>query len=105
MQDTASFQLLSEDCEDSQKETLESLQISKERAVEMEQELSKSIMQSEMNQRPDTLSFGCLMDPRLRNHNFTNSEHLVGTVEKTLSILGFEDRKPEIIPPTRRKVC
>lgn len=48
-----------------------------------------------------------LMDPRLsrdlHHHIFTssNSDHLVGTVEKTLSIFGFEDRKPE---PVKRKV-
>lgn len=101
------FQLVYDDCNDGQKETLESELILKERAAEMKQEFGKTYAQSatsEINQRPDTLSFGCLMDPRLRNHNFTNSEHLVGTVEKTLSILGFEERKPEVVPPIRRKL-
>lgn len=54
---------------------------------------------------------GCrLMDPRLAAREnahhplFTNSEHLVGTVEKTLSMLGFEERRPEQITPAKRKV-
>ncbi|XP_044755691.1 uncharacterized protein LOC123314454 isoform X2 [Coccinella septempunctata] len=102
-QEPRSFHLLYEDCVDSQKETLESDHVLKERAAEMKQEFGKTLTTPEINQRPDTLSFGCLMDPRLRNHHFANSEHLVGTVEKTLSILGFEERKPEV-PPIRRKL-
>lgn len=47
----------------------------------------------------------CLMDPRLmRDHTFNNCDHLVGTVEKTLCLLGFEERRPETITPTKRKV-
>ncbi|XP_022918651.1 myb-like protein X isoform X2 [Onthophagus taurus] len=48
-----------------------------------------------------------LLDPRLcrdRQNPLFNSEHLVGTVEKTLSFLGFQDnKKPEAIP-TKRKL-
>ncbi|KAK9877038.1 hypothetical protein WA026_016065 [Henosepilachna vigintioctopunctata] len=97
------------ECDDNHIEILESDAVLKERAAEMKQEFSQCIVPasvSEVAQRPDTLTFGCLMDPRLRNHHpiFTNSEHLVGTVEKTLSILGFEDRKPEAITPAKRKL-
>ncbi|KAL3268938.1 hypothetical protein HHI36_008025 [Cryptolaemus montrouzieri] len=96
------------ECDDSPIETLESDAVLKERAEEMKQEFSKCVLPSnvsEMAQRPDTLSFGCLMDPRLRNHPlFTNSEQLVGTVEKTLSMLGFEEKKPESITPAKRKL-
>nr|XP_008192438.1 PREDICTED: uncharacterized protein LOC103312751 [Tribolium castaneum] len=57
--------------------------------------------------RPEMPPVSCLMDPRLsrdHHHIFSNSDHLVGTVEKTLSILGFEERKPEPITPAKRKL-
>lgn len=49
---------------------------------------------------------GCLMDPRLSRERalFSNSEHLVGTVEKTLSFLGFNEKKEESHLPAKRKV-
>ena len=50
---------------------------------------------------------GCVLDPRLgrdRQPLIANSDHLVGTVERTLSFLGYDDKKPEIITPAKRKV-
>lgn len=50
-------------------------------------------------------TFSTCADPRLRNRPlFSNSEHLVGTVEKTLSFLGYGDKKPESVTPTKRKL-
>ncbi|KAJ8938709.1 hypothetical protein NQ318_007997 [Aromia moschata] len=48
---------------------------------------------------------GCLLDPRLsrESHMFSNND-LVGTVEKTLSILGLENSKPEISTIPKKKV-
>lgn len=96
---------------DSPGETLESDAILKERAAEMKQEFGKCLIPpptaaiNEIPQRPNLLSFGCLMDPRLaRNRHMLNSDQLVGTVEKTLSILGFNDRKPDPITPIKRKL-
>lgn len=50
----------------------------------------------------DVSTFG--LGASLSRPLFNNSEHLVGTVEKTLSILGFEDQKTDCLPPTKRKV-
>lgn len=48
---------------------------------------------------------GCLLDPRLtRDRSLLTSDQLVGTVEKTLSFLGYADKKHEAITPTKRKV-
>lgn len=66
-----------------------------------------SLKETFINRRSELSQSTCLMDPRLqKEHNsiFSNSEHLLGTVERTLSILGFEDRKPEPITPAKRKV-
>lgn len=48
---------------------------------------------------------GNLMDPRLarEGHIYSNTD-LVGTVEKTLSILGLENVKPEPEPVPKKKV-
>lgn len=60
-----------------------------------------SVLFAEIIGIPTTLS-----DPRLGRDRplFATSEQLVGTVEKTLSFLGFEDKKPEAITPTKRKL-
>lgn len=73
----------------------------------MQQEFGACVRMSEPRKPPnDVTTMGCLMDPRLsRNRSgglFSNSEHLVGTVEKTLSFLGFEDRKVEQTPAKRK---
>lgn len=106
---------------DSPTQVLESDAVLKERAAEMQQEFGACIRLSESRETSSSLSTtatttrsqemlgigNCLVDPRLsRNRGglFSNSEHLVGTVEKTLSFLGFEDRKMENHLPAKRKV-
>ncbi|RZC35224.1 SET domain containing protein, partial [Asbolus verrucosus] len=97
--------------EDSPSQTLESDAVLEERVAEMKEEFSNCIVPSAQEvspptSRPEMSSVTCLMDPRLsrdHHHIFSNSDHLVGTVEKTLSILGFEERKPEPITPAKRK--
>lgn len=76
------------------------------RAVEMQQEFAASLRLPEPPKVDHLIGTRFLMDPRLRRDAtlLTNSEHLVGTVEKTLSFLGYEDRKPESITPAKRKV-
>lgn len=73
----------------------------------MQQEFAASLRLPEPPKMEEQLMTArYLLDPRLRRSAglFTNSEHLVGTVEKTLSFLGYEDRKPESITPAKRKV-
>lgn len=108
--------------EDSPPQALESDAVLEERVAEMKEEFGKCVAPSAtvpeaasivpapvMKTRSvDLPSVSCcVMDPRLsRDHHhqlFSNSD-LVGTVEKTLSIFGFEDRKPEPITPAKRKV-
>lgn len=70
-------------------------------------QIESSLKETHINRRSELSQNTCLMDPRLqKEHNsiFSNSEHLLGTVERTLSILGFEERKPEAITPAKRKV-
>ncbi|KAJ8931904.1 hypothetical protein NQ314_015173, partial [Rhamnusium bicolor] len=72
----------------------------------MKQEFSKCIVPStQEGPRNEMGPLGCLMDPRLTRdgHMFSNND-LVGTVEKTLSILGFENSKPEITTLPKRKL-
>lgn len=72
----------------------------------MQQEFAASLRLSEPPKVDHLIGTRFMMDPRLRRDAglFSNSEHLVGTVEKTLSILGYEDKKPENITPAKRKV-
>lgn len=57
------------------------------------------------SQRNEMGPLGSLMDPRLvrKDHMFSNTD-LVGTVEKTLSILGLENAKTESEPIPKKKV-
>ncbi|XP_018575451.1 uncharacterized protein LOC108914194 isoform X2 [Anoplophora glabripennis] len=89
---------------DSPTQTLESDAILKERAAKMKQEFSKCIVPSTPEGPHNEMGpLGCLMDPRLsrESHMFSNND-LVGTVEKTLSILGFEENKPDTTLPKRK---
>lgn len=72
----------------------------------MQQEFAASLRIPEPPKVDHLIGTRFLLDPRLRRDAglFTNSEHLVGTVEKTLSFLGYEDKKPENITPAKRKV-
>lgn len=100
--------------EDSPSQAIESDAVLEERVAEMKEEFSNcmtaplpEVVTPPPTSRPEMPPVSCLMDPRLsrdHHHIFSNSDHLVGTVEKTLSILGFEDRKPEPITPAKRKV-
>lgn len=52
----------------------------------------------------DIANVGCLLDPRLSRDRLT-TDQLVGTVEKTLSILGYGgEKRPALITPAKRKV-
>ena len=98
--------------EDSPTQAIESDAVLEERVAEMKEEFSNCVIPPLQeapppSSRPEMPPVGCLMDPRLsrdHHHMFSNSDHLVGTVEKTLSIFGFEERKPEPITPAKRKV-
>lgn len=99
---------------------LESDSVLEERVAEMRDQFSKCAVPVSLEEpmspplsvisAPQMPSVSCLMDPRLardhHHHHFLggNSGDLIGTVEKTLSIFGFEDRKPEPITPAKRKV-
>ncbi|XP_064211285.1 uncharacterized protein upSET isoform X2 [Tribolium castaneum] len=98
--------------EDSPSQAIESDAVLEERVAEMKEEFSNCVVPPLQEvpaptTRPEMPPVSCLMDPRLsrdHHHIFSNSDHLVGTVEKTLSILGFEERKPEPITPAKRKL-
>ncbi|XP_076266838.1 SET domain-containing protein upSET isoform X1 [Rhynchophorus ferrugineus] len=91
---------------DSPGHTMESDTELKERAAQMKQEFEKVTVPTPaletVQPRPAART---LLDPRLSRENsiFSSSELLVGTVEKTLSILGFES-KPGSTTPAKRKV-
>ncbi|CAH1099752.1 unnamed protein product [Psylliodes chrysocephalus] len=93
---------------DSPNQTLESDAVLKERAAKMKQEFSKPLFSStvEQHSRADLGSSLSCLDPRLsRENRFLANTDLVGTVEKTLSILGLENtetRKPEPTTPKRK---
>nr|CAH7745442.1 unnamed protein product [Callosobruchus chinensis] len=92
---------------DSPTQTLESDAVLKERAAKMKQEFSmiQSMSESLPSIRQPSSGLGCLMDPRLsRDGNMFSGTDLVGTVEKTLSILGFENEKEEKSDTPKRKV-
>nr|CAI5865072.1 unnamed protein product [Callosobruchus analis] len=92
---------------DSPTQTLESDAVLKERAAKMKQEFSmiQSMSESLPSIRQPPAGLGCLMDPRLtREGNMFSSTDLVGTVEKTLSILGFENEKQDKADTPKRKV-
>ncbi|ERL90111.1 hypothetical protein D910_07465 [Dendroctonus ponderosae] len=76
----------------------------KERASQMKQEFGKSVILSSVE--PISNNVVSFLDPRLtREHSmFCNSDHLVGTVEKTLSIFGFQSTRTEMSNPAKRKV-
>lgn len=89
---------------DSPTQTLESEAILKERAAKMKQEFS---MLSSLDMSSSRTEMSTLMDPRLSRESriFPSNTDLIGTVEKTLSILGLENTKPENEPPMpKRKV-
>ncbi|XP_025831062.1 inactive histone-lysine N-methyltransferase 2E isoform X2 [Agrilus planipennis] len=101
--------------EDSPPTVLESDAVLKKRAAEMQEEFGNCVRLPESQDgstsplKVSTVTTSnnarlCSMDPRLSRHIFNNSDHLVGTVEKTLSIFGFQDKKPEPILPTKRKL-
>lgn len=87
---------------DSPSHTLESDTELKERAAKMQLEYGKTVSLS--SNEPTPVEFASFMDPRLardRGSFFANSEHLIGTVEKTLSIFGF---KKSDCTPAKKKV-
>lgn len=91
---------------DSPTQTLESEAILKERAAKMKQEFSMLSLDLSSS-RTEMGSLGNLMDPRLSRDSriFSSNTDLIGTVEKTLSILGLENAKPEgESPMPKRKV-
>lgn len=87
---------------DSPTQTLEPDVILKERAAKMKQEFSM-LTSLDLSSRSE---MGSLMDPRLSRESriFPSNTDLIGTVEKTLSILGLENAKPEVeqAPPKRK---
>lgn len=89
---------------DSPTQTLESEAILKERAAKMKQEFS---MLSSLDMSSSRTEMSSLMDPRLSRESriFPSNTDLIGTVEKTLSILGLENTKSDTEPPMpKRKV-
>ncbi|KAK5645040.1 hypothetical protein RI129_006340 [Pyrocoelia pectoralis] len=81
----------------------------KERVAEMQQEIGScfrlpdpitDVPQKEV--APSTAPLRCVMDPRLSRPLFNSSDHLVATVEKNLSILGFEDKVTNAAPIKRK---
>lgn len=92
---------------DSPTQTLESEAILKERAAKMKQEFSMLSSLDLSSSRTEMSPLSTLMDPRLSRESriFPTNTDLIGTVEKTLSILGLENTKPETEPPLpKRKV-
>lgn len=95
---------------DSPTQTLESEAILKERAAKMKQEFSMLSSLDLSSSRTDLNSLNSMMDPRLSRDTriFSSNTDLIGTVEKTLSILGLENAttsKPEVeATPPKRKV-
>lgn len=73
---------------------------------DLKQEYGKGLLPE--SQELTRKEFGSLLDPRLSRDRptslFSSSDHLVGTVEKTLSFLGFDDKKTEQVTPAKRKV-
>lgn len=91
---------------DSPTQSLESDAILKERAAKMKQEFSM-LTSLDLSPRSEISSLNSLMDPRLSRESriFPSNTDLIGTVEKTLSILGLENAKTEVEPPPpKRKV-
>lgn len=90
---------------DSPSQTMESDAELNERVAKMKQEFGKTgVLLCE--QETSLVNMKVLLDPRLARDNalFSSSEHLVGTVEKTLSILGFENARTEMNTPAKRKL-
>lgn len=85
---------------DSPTQTLECEAILKERAAKMKQEFSMLSSLDLSSPRTEMSSLGSLMDPRLSRESrlFSSNTDLIGTVEKTLSILGLENAKPDPKP-------
>ncbi|KAG5888094.1 hypothetical protein JTB14_021895 [Gonioctena quinquepunctata] len=89
---------------DSPIQTLESDIILKERAAKMKQEFAKSMMPATLDlSRPELGPLSCL-DPRLSRDGQMFNTDLVGTVEKTLSILGLENSNPQTPVLPKRKL-
>ncbi|CAG9857408.1 unnamed protein product [Phyllotreta striolata] len=88
---------------DSPNQSLESDAVLRERAAKMKQEFSGKPLFTSTARQDLGSSIACL-DPRLaRDNRFLGTSDLVGTVEKTLSILGLDNNaKPE--PTPKRKV-
>lgn len=94
---------------DSPTQTLESEAILKERAAKMKQEFSMLSSLDLSSSRSEMSSLNSMIDPRLSRDSriFPSNTDLIGTVEKTLSILGLENApttKPvvESSPPKRK---
>ncbi|KAF5306980.1 hypothetical protein FQR65_LT07203 [Abscondita terminalis] len=81
----------------------------KERVAEMQQEigscfrLPEPILEASQKESSSSAPVRCTLDPRLSRPMFNTSEHLVATVEKNLSILGFEEKVTNVTP-TKRKL-
>lgn len=91
---------------DSPTQTLESDAILKERAAKMKQEFSM-LSSLDLSSRSEMSSLNSIIDPRLSRDSriFPSNTDLIGTVEKTLSILGLENAKPQVeTPAPKRKV-
>lgn len=94
---------------DSPTQTLESEAILKERAAKMKQEFSMLTSLDLSSSRTEMSSLNSMMDPRLSRDTriFPSNTDLIGTVEKTLSILGLENATTskamvEASPPKRK---
>ncbi|XP_066157225.1 microtubule-associated protein 1B isoform X1 [Euwallacea fornicatus] len=89
---------------DSPWHTLESDAELKERAVKMQLEFGRTVNLTTAEKPFRDVSV--FRDPRLRREEgmFSSSEHLIGTVEKTLSMFGFTSDKSEVSTPEKKKV-
>ncbi|KAF5298183.1 hypothetical protein FQA39_LY02607 [Lamprigera yunnana] len=82
----------------------------KERVAEMQQEIGSCFRLPEpivelppKDVLPAVVPLRCMLDPRISRPIFSAGDHLVATVEKNLSILGFEEKAAHI-PPAKRKL-
>ncbi|KAK4876057.1 hypothetical protein RN001_012479 [Aquatica leii] len=81
----------------------------KERVAEMQQEigscfrLPEPIIEVPAKEVASSTTLRCTLDPRLSRPIFNTSDHLVATVEKNLSMLGFEEKVTNVTP-TKRKL-
>ncbi|XP_057663470.1 uncharacterized protein LOC130898292 isoform X1 [Diorhabda carinulata] len=91
---------------DSPTQAMESDAVLKERAAVMKQEFSKPLFSTSLDLPRSEFGSLSSLDPRLsRENRFLPNTDLVGTVEKTLSILGLENTekcRPDPVLPKRK---